>query len=87
MIMKDNSIMVKFVEDLEAFVKSMQNGMGYVLKFDLLRQFHDYTNHRWNYFIFKQDNIMEYLIDECERMNVKVYEDEEEMMKEHKEDF
>ena len=85
--MKDNSIMVKFVEDLEAFVKSMQNGMGYVLKSDLLRQFHEYTNHRWNYFIFKQDNIMEYLIDECERMNVKVYEDEEEMMKEHKEDF
>ena len=85
--MKDNSIMLKFVEDLEAFVKEVREGMGYILRSDIARQFHEFTNYRWAYFIFRSAVIEGYIVDECERMNVQVYEDEEEMMKDHEKDF
>ena len=85
--MKDNSIMLKFVEDLKGFIKEVHEGMGYILRFDILRQFHEHTNYRWAYFIFRPTVIEGYIVDECERMNIHVYEDEEEMMKDHKNDF
>ena len=85
--MKDNSIMLKFVEDLESFVKKLHEGMGYILRSDIARQFHEFTNYRWAYFIFRSAVIEGYIVDECERMNVHVYEDEEEMIKDHENDF
>ena len=50
----DGSISANFLVDLNHFTNSVKRGVGYIIKSDIMRQFHAITYDRWNFELIDQ---------------------------------
>ena len=60
--------------DIERFCKNIENGYGWIVEGDIVRQFNDFTGGVWDIWCFDKKRMQRYIIHNVSESNIEVFD-------------